>query len=840
MKSNLPAKIFLMLAAALLMSLAGCKDFSFFSELGAKGTMQISPSAAEIRVDASITFTASGGNPPYTFTVSGSGTVDPVTGQYSAPPATGTDIVTATDATGQVAAAVVTISLEALAIAPTSVTVPVGSGLTFAATGGAPSYTYDIQTDNSGASIDPSTGEYVAGTATGTDTVRVTDTEANSVTATVTVTAITTGVDYGISGDTLPGSAFAGSAVTGDFTIHNAGTATGTAEVSWWLFISEDGTFGGAGEHLIDSGTVSTDIPAAGDHLVTPAGTWPADLAEGNYDLFIMISSPDDLNHADNVYPGTTTGIAFYLDLPDVDYQIMSVTHSDPAPRYGKSFSGDLELANNGLDDSTELAQWEVWISQGNTTIDAGDIRIDFGTEIAPAMTAGQLPYKSISFSGAWPYGSGNSTDYYLIGRVSSSQDTAAGNDGNNTTASAVVTVYQPQVDYEAEILVTDVTGPTGHKAGNPVSGTFTLTNNGPDDSFEAVEWSVYASTNTTLEVSDWLIDSDTDPGNYAASGSGSIGFSGTWTPVAGSYYLLVKITSAEDTISATTGNNLAVSLDASGGAQTPLAVAAPDVNYTVTSVSYTGGSKDLGGNFTGEFQYRNTGPDDGARLVEWAAYASLDTTLDAGDLQVGSGGGLVPLNGGATSGTIPFSGIWPNDYGYYYLFVEVLSPDNEVDPSDNDDYDANIIDVGYYNSASDSGNPPVDPNGDWQNLVDVDRFGVTLKPGTSVHISGPMDSADFDDIFEFPLDPLTTSVTVTASWTGNLTGNRDVTLWFFIGTGGDTDGFGGFFVTDEQDITVVWEPYTLPGSPYNTVWIDLENSDLSSLGTATLIITAN
>jgi len=636
-----------------------------------------------------------------------------------------------------------------------------------------------------------------------------------------------------------------------------------------------------------------------------------------------------------------------------VDYRVLSVTHSDPTPRYGQSFSGEFQLDNAGTNDSTVLAQWEVWISE-NTVIDAGDVKIDSGTETSPAMTAAEAS-KIESFSGTWPHGSGNSTDYYIIVRISSTQDSAAGNDGNNTADSGVITVYQPQVnydvisvshstgdvagrmvtgtfeldnigtedgssadveytvyastntgapdpsdtvvafgttaymtaaestksvaftgtwpatgadyylivdishpddiddsdnvdwtaapvtvrdvevDYEAEILVGDV---SGVKAGNTVSGTFTLTNNGPDDSLEEVELSVYASADTTLDVSDWLIQSTTEPGAYNASDSQTIAFSGTWPYIAGDYYLLVKITSAEDVISGTTGNNIAVSLDASGGTATPISVSPPTVDYAVTSVSYIGGSKDLGGNFTGEFRYENNGAEDGAMLLDWAAYASIDTTLDPGDVCVASGGGLIPLASSASSSPVPFSGVWPYDYGDYYLFVEVISQDNELVTGDNEEHDPAPIAVGYYIETFDGGDPVPDPNGDWSSLAFVDNFGVTLKPGTSLQISGNMDSADDDDVFEFPLDPLTTRVTVSASW--NAPPWRTVTLFFFIGPGGDDDGFLGRYVDTSDSIIVEWKPYELPGAPYPTVWINIENSDPANLGNYTMIITAN
>jgi len=87
---------------ALALFLSGCKDFSFFSELGIKGGLNISPSEVTVTVDSSVTFTASGGNPPYTYAVaSGTGSIDAATGVYTAPAAASNDIVVATDSSGQ-------------------------------------------------------------------------------------------------------------------------------------------------------------------------------------------------------------------------------------------------------------------------------------------------------------------------------------------------------------------------------------------------------------------------------------------------------------------------------------------------------------------------------------------------------------------------------------------------------------------------------------------------------------------------------------------------------------------------------------------------------------------
>lgn len=72
-------------------------------------------------------------------------------------------------------------------IAPIDSTVETEDEVTFTAKGGFKPYSYRISIDNSGASIDPETGEYVAGMTPGTDTVVVTDSLGNLAFTTIEV-----------------------------------------------------------------------------------------------------------------------------------------------------------------------------------------------------------------------------------------------------------------------------------------------------------------------------------------------------------------------------------------------------------------------------------------------------------------------------------------------------------------------------------------------------------------------------------------------------------------------------------------------------------------------------
>jgi hypothetical protein len=77
---------------------------------------------------------------------------------------------------------------QPLTVHPASATVAPHGSLTFTATGGSRTgYTWDLQTNASGGAIDAQSGVYTAGSATGTDLVRVTDSASATRTATVSV-----------------------------------------------------------------------------------------------------------------------------------------------------------------------------------------------------------------------------------------------------------------------------------------------------------------------------------------------------------------------------------------------------------------------------------------------------------------------------------------------------------------------------------------------------------------------------------------------------------------------------------------------------------------------------
>lgn len=155
--------------------------------------LEITPVSLSMLTGSTQVFTVNGGMPPYTFILeSGVGVITPVSSnsvEYSALGIAGTAVVRVTDSLSNIEDANITISVSgSLMINPTNAVLSISDTVSFVASGGDHSYTYEIYSESSPSpgTINPVTGLYTA-TATGTAVIRVTDGNSDFVDATVLV-----------------------------------------------------------------------------------------------------------------------------------------------------------------------------------------------------------------------------------------------------------------------------------------------------------------------------------------------------------------------------------------------------------------------------------------------------------------------------------------------------------------------------------------------------------------------------------------------------------------------------------------------------------------------------
>jgi len=147
----------------------------------------ISSSSTVFVVDSVSSVSATGGSGIYAFSVvSGSGVIDSVSGDFTAPSISETDVLRVTDSLGNTADISVVI-YDQIAISPSSQTLVANGNQTFVGSGGYGSLTFSVS--QGAGTINSSTGAYIAPSSAGTETVRVTDSLGNFAEATVTVFA---------------------------------------------------------------------------------------------------------------------------------------------------------------------------------------------------------------------------------------------------------------------------------------------------------------------------------------------------------------------------------------------------------------------------------------------------------------------------------------------------------------------------------------------------------------------------------------------------------------------------------------------------------------------------
>jgi hypothetical protein len=152
----------------------------------------ITPAATNISPSSTLTFSVTGGSGSgyqFTFASNGSGgMIDAAHGTYQAGASGGTtDVIQVTDALGNSATATISVG-AALSGSLSAGTVPPGGTAQVVVTGGAGPYSYALSTDKSGGNVNPTTGQYTAGSKGNTvDVITVTDVNGVSTTITVTV-----------------------------------------------------------------------------------------------------------------------------------------------------------------------------------------------------------------------------------------------------------------------------------------------------------------------------------------------------------------------------------------------------------------------------------------------------------------------------------------------------------------------------------------------------------------------------------------------------------------------------------------------------------------------------
>ncbi|MCM2280035.1 MAG: hypothetical protein NDJ89_18330 [Oligoflexia bacterium] len=195
-----------------------------------EAALAIDPASVSVPVSETFDFSANGGVAPKAYSlISGSGSIDPDSGLFTAPPVPGMAAIKVKDALGNVDVAIITIT-NPLKISPLSLTLARNSSFTFSAAGGRPPYAFSAVTADG--TIATLTGQYTAPDRTGLALVTVEDANGETDTAAITLTdslsfsslnvALMIGDEYTFTAQggtpayffTVPSAGFSGSGAT--------------------------------------------------------------------------------------------------------------------------------------------------------------------------------------------------------------------------------------------------------------------------------------------------------------------------------------------------------------------------------------------------------------------------------------------------------------------------------------------------------------------------------------------------------------------------------------------------------------------------------------------------
>ena len=642
--------------------------------------LAISPSTYRLVLNETLAFRAEGGVPPYAFYIeSGNGSIDELSGVYTAPASTGNSIVTVVDSKGLTAQAGIeiiagSVTSSALAISPQTISLNAGSSLSFSASGGQTPYSYSLVSGNG--SINSTTGLYTASSAAGTDTIRVADSAGSTSDAVITITEILTNVDYAVTSVTDTSSTtVGGDPVSGTFTLNNGGSANGGKNIDWVVYASSGDTVFSTDDTIIATGTASP-LGSGASSVVSFSGGWPA--SAGTYYFIVKVSSNDDINNtANNTAASSGTAITA-APTGTVDYQVATSPAGGSSPLIGSSLSETFTIENITTSSGVQNIYWTAYLSSDTTLTVGTDPVIDTGS--IGFLTSLQVS-SAVTITGSWPSSSGN---YYILINLSAGDDIDPSN--NLTPSSAVYTVSDPDIDYMVTTgSITTVGSPA--LGGSAVSESFTITNNGADGGSQNIYWTAYVSSDAVLDTTG---DTYADSGSVSSLAGGATSTavsidSGYWPTVgsASTYYLFVNLYAIDET-AANTGNN---------NEYAAYTVNPPDVDYVVTASSLTTtGDPALGGSALNEtFTITNRGADTGGSTVYWTAYISTDATLDIPGDTYADSGSISFLAGGAISTAVTIdNGYWPvvSSSTSCYLFVDLTAGDETAaNTGNNSDY---------------------------------------------------------------------------------------------------------------------------------------------------------
>ncbi|MBI4489401.1 MAG: SBBP repeat-containing protein, partial [Deltaproteobacteria bacterium] len=461
----------------------------------------------------------------------------------------------------------------------------------------------------------------------------------------------------------VPATASAGSTISVTDTTKNQAVVSATASMTKF-YLSTDTTLS-AGDTLLGNRPIPV-LAADAESTGATALTIPAGTAGGKY--YILAQADADGAVAEsNEGNNTTASNAFGIG-PDL---IITTVFAPSTAGAGSTIFVSNTTKNQGGDPAGASAT-KFFLST-DTNLGPSDVLL--GSRAITALAPGGISVESTSLS--IPAATAPGT-YFIIAQADADNAIAEANEGNNTTASNAFAIG-------ADLVVSALTAPSTAAPGSTISVTDTTKNQG-GGSAGASTTRFYLSTDTSFDSGDLLLGSRTVP--VLAPGAASSASTALTLPAGlagGTYYMIAKADADNAVAEFSEDNNVTVASGAIfvGPDLAVAKVSGPSASGAGLTISVTDTTKNQG--FL-------TTPASTTKF-----YLSTDTTLDAGDILLGSRTipALAPgaLDSGSTTLTIP-----PATATGTYSIIAKADADNavaEIDEGNNITVASQVISIG-------------------------------------------------------------------------------------------------------------------------------------------------
>ena len=391
------------------------------------------------------------------------------------------------------------------------------------------------------------------------------------------------------------------------------GASSGT--FYWAMYLSTDNTITSS-DTKVGSNQYASSLSGGSyrSDSLSSSTTIPSSLNAGTYYWGFIVDINDDVDEADENNNGYTCNqVTLQDDLPDLE--AYSVGTSSSSAVMGDTITVSYRIENLGTDYSGSF-YWKLYLST-DSTITTSDTYVD---EFSVSSISPGSYRSGYEYSVQIP--TGMNTGYHYLGMIADNRGRVTELDETNNV---VADTGRIDIEDMADLVPSTLSGPSNAQAGQQVSISWRIDNDG-DDASGWFYWKLYLSTDSTITSSDTQVGStqqanSINGGYYRSSSSFSVTIPNSLS--ARTYYWGIiadttdRVSEGDETNNILRGNSVSITV--------------PDYDLEATSLSVDSGSRSVceGADIYLTLTVTNRGSDYAGTHYYEAAVATGSSDLD-------------------------------------------------------------------------------------------------------------------------------------------------------------------------------------------------------------------